>query len=240
MKIGIMQPYFFPYLGYISLIKHTDEFMLFDPVQFIRHGWIERNRILKQNEGWQYIGVPLKKHELSTKIKDIKIDNSQNWQDKLLAQLQHYKKKSPYYKQTIEVVQKGLSETTDNITKLNFNTLKATCDYLNIPFNCSIFSERNLTIEPANAPDEWALNICKALGYDEYWNPPGGQEFFDASKYKSAGVKLVFQKPILEFYSQRRGPENFESGLSIIDVMMFNSPEQINQMLDKYELIIPK
>lgn len=239
MKIGIMQPYFFPYLGYISLIKHTDEFILFDTVQFIRHGWIERNRILKQNEGWQYINVPLLKHELQTKIKDIKIDNSQNWQEKILAQLQHYKKKSPFFNETINVIRQGFSEPTDSITKLNYNTLKATCEYLGIPFNCSIFSERNLKIEEATAPDEWALNICKALKYDEYWNPPGGQEFFDSEKYKNAGINLVFQKPILDYYSQRRGPENFEPGLSIIDIMMFNSPEQINQMLDKYELIIP-
>lgn len=239
MKIGIMQPYFFPYLGYIGLIKHTDEFMLFDPVQFIRHGWIERNRILKPDNGWQYISVPLQKHPFEEKIKDVKIDNSQNWQDKIFAQLQHYKKKAPFYKQTIEVIKKGLAEKTDSITKLNFNTLKAVCEYLNIPCNMSIFSERNLNIDPVNAPDEWALNICKAMNYEEYVNPPGGQEFFDASKYKKAGVKLIFEKPKLEFYSQRRGPENFEPGLSIIDVMMFNSPEQINEMLDKYEHIVP-
>ena len=66
-KVAIMQPYFFPYLGYFSLIKHTDEFILFDPVQFIRHGWIERNRILKPENGWQYISVPLEKHEMQRK-----------------------------------------------------------------------------------------------------------------------------------------------------------------------------
>lgn len=240
MKIGIMQPYFFPYLGYISLIKHTDEFMLFDSVQFIRHGWIERNRILKPDNGWQYISVPLQKHNQLTKIQDIKIDNSQQWQNKILAQLQHYRKKSPFYNQTIDVIKQGMSEKTDSITKLNFNTLKATCEYLNIPFNMSIFSERNLIVEPVKAPDEWALNICKALKYAEYWNPPGGQDFFDASKYQDAGIKLVFQKPVLKFYSQRRGPENFEPGLSIIDVMMFNSVQDINKMLDNYELIVPQ
>lgn len=237
MKIGIMQPYFFPYLGYISLIKHTDEFMLFDPVQFIRHGWIERNRILKPETGWQYISVPLQKHSQTTLIQDIKIDNSMQWQEKLMAQLAHYKKRSPFYKQTIDVIKAGLAEKTDSITKLNYNTLQATCQYLDIPFNCSIFSERDIKIEPVNAPDEWALNICKALKYAEYWNPPGGMEFFDEAKYAKAGIKLVFQKPQLEFYSQRRGPENFEPGLSIIDVMMFNSPADINKMLDKYELI---
>lgn len=236
-KIAIMQPYFFPYIGYISLIKNTDKFILFDVVQFIRHGWIERNRILKPSLGWQYIGVPLVKHERETLIKDIQINNAENWEDRLFAQLQHYKKKSPFYKQTIEVVQKGLDIETDSIVKLNYSTLKAVCEYLEIPFDCEIFSEMNLEIEQVNAPDEWALNICKALNYTEYWNPPGGLEFFNRSKYEKAGVDLKFQKVNVQPYPQRRGPENIETGLSIIDVMMFNSPETIREMLNQYELI---
>ena len=76
MRLGIMQPYFFPYLGYFSLIKHADLFILFDTPQFIRHGWIERNRILKPDVGWMYVSVLLIKHELQTPIKDVKIDNS--------------------------------------------------------------------------------------------------------------------------------------------------------------------
>lgn len=239
MKLGIMQPYFFPYLGYISLIKHTDAFVLFDPVQYIRHGWIERNRILKQNDGWQYIAVPLVKHGMETKIRDIKLDNSQNWQDKILSQLTHYKRKSPFYKETIEVIKKGISKPVTSISELNFNTLKVVCSYLNIGFNCSIFTEMNLDIGEVNAPDEWALRISQLLGATEYWNPPGGQSFFDAEKYRQGGVKLFFHEINLNFYSQRRGVENFIPGLSIIDVMMFNSPERINEMLDDFTLIDP-
>ncbi|MBQ2983378.1 MAG: WbqC family protein [Candidatus Gastranaerophilales bacterium] len=236
-KVAIMQPYFFPYIGYFSLIKHTDKFILFDPVQFIRHGWIERNRMLKPELGWQYISVPLVKHERETLIKDILINNNENWKEKIFAQLQHYKKKSPFYKQAIEVVQKGLDINTDSIVKLNYSTLKAVCEYLEITFDCEIFSEMNLTIDPVNAPDEWALNICNALGYKEYWNPQGGIEFFDVEKYRQSNIEIKFLKHNLPFYSQRRGVENFENGLSIIDVMMFNSKEQINEMLNNYELI---
>lgn len=236
-KIAIMQPYFFPYLGYFSLIKNTNKFILFDPVQFIRHGWIERNRILKQNEGWQYIAVPLVKHERDTLIKDIKINNTENWREKLLAQLTHYKKKSPFYRETIEVIKKGLDCDTDSITGLNYSTLNAVCEYLNIPFNCEIFSKMNLEIEIPNAPDEWALNICKAIKYDEYWNPEGGVEFFDVNKYENAGIDIKFIKHNLSYYSQRRGEENFEPGLSIIDAMMFNAPEKIVEMLDDYVFI---
>lgn len=238
MKLAIMQPYFFPYIGYFSLIKNTDQFILFDTVQFIRHGWIDRNRVLKPNDGWQYISIPLIKHSQQTLIKDIVIKNEANWRDKIISQIGHYKKKAPFYNETLNVVNKAISIDTQDITLLNYNVLKVVCEYLGIKFNCDIFSKMNLDIEAATAPDEWALNICKAINdVTEYWNPQGGVTFFDKFKYDKAGIKLKLLKPHLDFYSQRRGEENFENGLSIIDVMMFNSPEQIRLMLDNYELI---
>lgn len=231
-----MQPYFMPYIGYLSLIKHTDEFILFDTVQFIRHGWIERNRILKQGGDWLYIQVPLKKESRDSLIKDSFIDNSQDWKSKILAQLQHYKKRAPYYQNVVDILQKTFNSEYDTITELNKKSLELICEYLGINRPIHVFSKMNLDIKPANAPDEWALNICQSLGdVDEYWNPPGGQEFFDKKKYDDGGINLVFQKVNLVPYDQKT--DEFIAGLSIIDVMMFNSPEEINTMLDNYELI---
>ena len=236
MKLAIMQPYFLPYLGYFSLIKHTDEFILFDTVQFIRHGWIERNRILKPSNGWQYIMVPLKKYSRETIIKDIEINNDQQWKEKILAQLQHYKKQAPYFSNVIDILNEIFSKEYATIVDLNLASLKTVCNYLGINTPIQVFSLMNIDIEPANAPDEWALNICKALGnVDEYWNPPGGQSFFDRKKYENAGINLKFHSAILTDYDQKRNV--FEPGLSILDVMMFNSIEEINKMLDNYELI---
>lgn len=241
MKVGIMQPYFLPYLGYFSLIKHTDRFILFDPVQFIHHGWIERNRILNPNGGDQYISIPLKKHSLDTLIKDIEIRNDEDWKNKIKAQLVHYKKRAPYYKETMEVLDKILEYETDSIVKMNKHALECVCEYLGIDKKFEIYSEMNLEIETPHAPDEWALNICKALGnVEEYWNPTGGASFFDKSKYDKEGIELKFEGVHLDFYSQRRGVENFVPGLSIIDVMMFNTPEKINEMLDNYYFIEPE
>lgn len=235
-KVAIMQPYFLPYLGYFSLIKHTDSFILFDTVQFIRHGWIERNRILKQNDGWLYIKVPLIRHSRSDLIKDIKIDNSQPWRQKIMSQLECYKKVAPYYDAVMSLLESSLDLEYNNITECDKHTLEKVCAYLGIKRNLEIFSEMKLKIKESHAPDEWALNICDSLGdVDEYWNPPGGQSFFDKSKYEKLGIKLKFQKPILKPYNQKR--LNFEPGLSIVDAMMFNSPKDINIMLDSYELI---
>lgn len=237
MKLGMMQPYFFPYLGYFNLIKQTDFFILSDNVQYIRHGWIERNRILKQNDGWMYIRVPLLSHPYNASIKDIKIDNRTNWQETILKNLLHYKKKSPYYKETVEIVKNVLDTNTESICDLNYKSLYEVCKYLDINFDCKFFTEVNPDIPEVKAPDEWSLYTCIALGYDTYINPPGGIEIYNVEKYKKYNVDIKFLKQNLKFYSQRRGPKNFEPGLSIIDVLMFNSKEEIKLMLEDYTLI---
>jgi hypothetical protein len=230
MKLGIMQPYFFPYLGYYSLIKHTDRFILLDEVQFIRHGWIERNRILKPAEGWQYVGVPLEKFEFGTRIAEARIRNAENWREKLLRQLEHYRKKSPYYAQAIEVIDKAIGIDTDSITELNRNILLETCRYIGIDRQIDVFSNMGLAIDPVTHAGEWALNITKALGGTEYINPTGGVDIFRAEQFAAAQIQLKFLGNKLTPYSQRRTV--FEPGLSIIDVMMFKDPAQICELLD--------
>lgn len=236
MKAGIMQPYFIPYLGYFSLIKNVELFILFDTPQFINHGWIERNRILKPNSGWQYISIPLVKHSRDTRIQDIKINNNIDWRKKIFNQLEHYKKRAPFYNETIKILEKAFDIDTDSITELNKHSLKVICDYIGIELNIEVFSEMNLKIEEVKARDEWALNICKALGdIEEYWNSEGGVDFFDKNKYEKTGIKIKFLKINLPRYKQRR--DDFEYGLSIVDAMMFNTPNEINKMLDNYKLI---
>ena len=118
-----MQPYFLPYQGYFSLIKEVDLFILLDDVQFIRHGWIERNRILKPQESWQYIKVPLVKHPRETKIKDIKISYNEDWRKKMLAQIGHYKKRAPFYREGSELLTRILEFEFSSISELNFHSL---------------------------------------------------------------------------------------------------------------------
>lgn len=244
MKLAIMQPYFMPYIGYFSLIKHTDEFILFDTVQFIRHGWIERNRMLKQTGGWQYIQIPLlKDNGRDTLIKDIRINNAIEWKQKILSQIQHYKKKAPYYWQVIKLLNEVFSEDFIDITHLNKKALQVVCDYLGITREFPIFSEMGIQLDAVNAPDEWALRICEAWNnenrgekVDTYINPIGGTEFFERKKYEEAGIHIAFQQMELPVYRQFESIP-FESGLSMLDVLMFNSSEEVDVMLENYHLV---
>jgi hypothetical protein len=210
-------------------------FISFDSVQQIYHGWLSRNRILKPVEGWQYINVPLVKHSRDTLIKDLFIKNNQDWKGKIIRQLEHYKKNAPYYSIVMEFLNHALLKEFETLADLNLHLIKEVCRYLNIEIKAKVYSEMELDIEAVNAPDEWSLNISKKLMAKEYINLPGGQDFFSKEKFTENGVKLSFIKSQSIKYDQKR--ETFEPGLSIIDVMMFNNRDEINNILDSFEIV---
>jgi len=236
MKLGINQPYFFPYLGFFSLIKHTDKFILLDIVQFVHQSWMRRNRILKQGKSWDYIHLPVQKCSRDTLIKDVLIDNRQSWKKDILNQLHFYRKTAPNYLAVTRLLNDLLENEFTDIVTFNKASLEIICDYLLIEHDFKVFSKMNLSIAKPAAADEWPINICKAMGnVDEYWNPPGGFTFYDRTKYEKAGLTIRFLKNNLTPYNQANNV--FEPGLSIIDVMMFNNIQEIHALLDNTELL---
>ena len=107
-----MQPYFFPALGYFDLMRTTDRWILFDTVQYRRHSWLNRNRILHPASGWQYVSAPLKKHHRDTLIRDVEVREGDEWKRRIVGQLAHYKKRAPYYARTVEWVEDALDTDT--------------------------------------------------------------------------------------------------------------------------------
>lgn len=235
MQAAIMQPYFFPYAGYFALIRHADVFVLFDTPQFIRHGWIERNRIIGPQGDPVYIRVPLEKQSRDTAICDMHVRETDDWRRKILAQLTHYKKRAPFYQEVTELIEESLASGFDTITEVNHATLQSVCRYLGIETPIHIWSQMELEIPPVYAPDEWALQICRAIGATTYINPPGGMSFFNPVKYRLAGLDLRFMRTIASPYRQLE--PGFTPNLSIIDMMMFNSPDTINTMLNQIEYL---
>lgn len=236
MTLGIMQPYFFPYLGYYSLINCANYFILFDTPQYIRHGWVNRNRILSATENPTYITVPIQKTGQQTPINEIKIDNTQNWKKTIIGKLSFYKRISaPYYKDTICLVEDLLVHDYIKLSDLNAFTLKETCQYLGITTKIESFSSLNLTLDNINEPDDWALQITQQLKYDTYINPPGGMSFFVPTKYRNNGIELKFQEFIPTQYAQHIS--HFEPNLSILDCLMFCRPCEILDMLDNYRYL---
>lgn len=233
MKIAIMQPYLFPYIGYFSLIKNTDFFVFFDTPQYIRKGWINRNRILSTNGDVTYFTVPIQKADRNTPINKSVISYNYDWKVKILGQLKIYKK-APNYDKVINLVNDVFNTDTMLISDLAIKSIVKTCKYLDIDIKYDIFSKMNLALPEVKEPDEWALYITKELGYNTYINPPGGMSFFNREKYQINDVDLQFL--VQEIIPYRQNREAFIPALSMIDVMMFCSCNEINEMLCKYKI----
>lgn len=224
-----MQPYFLPYLGYFDLIRNSDRWIVFDTAQYIRHGWVNRNRILHPNEGWQYIGVPIRKHGLRTPINEIEINNSLPWREKIIGQLAHYRRHAPHYEAALGVIRECLIIETDLLGELNVHALSVICSYLRIPFEPEIFSRMDLRLGEIRSPGDWALEISKSMGATEYINPPGGREIFVRENFFRANIALNIRDVAPIEYSCRG--YKFEPRLSIVDTMMWVSREKIADYL---------
>jgi hypothetical protein len=237
MRLGMMQPYFFPYLGYFGLIHATDRWMVFDTPQYIRRGWVNRNRVLSAGKcAWQYVRVPVAQCERSTPIHRVRIHPTQLWREDLLNSLAVYRlKDAPHYAKTIEFLRETLACENKSLAETVVHCLVSCCEYLDLSFRLEFFSNADLLLPTIDAPGQWALETAKALGATSYVNPPGGRSIFNPDAFKKARVALNFLEPTLPAYDQKTA--NFERGLSIIDVLMWNDVATVRDMIADYELI---
>jgi hypothetical protein len=229
-KLGIMQPYFFPYIGYFQLIKATDKFIFYDDVDFIKNGWINRNRILL-NGNPHYITIQLKGASSFKPINEITFTDNRS---KILKTIKLNYCKAPYFNLVMPFLEEVLGLDTNLVSELAIASILKSCEYLGIKSQFEIASERYSETKGLGRAERLKA-ICKINNMRRYINPIGGTELYKKEDFQKDNIELSFIKTGEIKYSQ--GGSEFVPFLSIIDVMMFNSPDEINKMLDDYELI---
>lgn len=226
MKIGVMQPYFFPYLGHFALIASVDEWVVFDVTQYTPKTWMNRNRILHPKEGWQYVTVPLANSSISIKTFEAKVLNLADTKQSIIGKLSHYKKHAPYFYAVNKIVRQAFDTAVDDsLVSVNVSALISVCEYLGIPFSYKIASQLIQEYPKNLSAGEWAPFICKTIGATEYFNPMSGRSLFEPSVFEEMKVSLNFSE--FSEFKYITAPYQYEPHLSILDVMMWNSPEEI-------------
>ena len=229
MRLGVMQPYFFPYLGHFGLIANTDRWIVFDVTQYTPRSWMSRNRVLHPADGWNYVSVPLVHSSTTLRIHEARIADRAGVARSIAGKISHYRRHAPHYARVQALLADTFSQGGDSLVDLNVQGLTAVCRYLDIPLRLQVCSRMDLALPECMAPGDWALEICTQLGADAYLNPASGRTLFDAERYAERGIELAFLE-VGEFV-YKTDPYPFEPGLSILDVMMWNSPQQIRDAL---------
>ena len=229
MTLGIMQPYFMPYIGYWQLMAAVDTYVIYDDVNYIKKGWINRNNILVNNDK-QMFTISLNGASQNKLINEITIADDFTKLRKTIHMAYH---KAPYYNEVVALLDKIFSYQSCNLADFIANSIELVCQYLDIQTKIIMSSD----IEKDNSlkGQDKILEICKLLNADTYYNAIGGQELYDKSVFEKENIKLCFLKSDIPEYSQYKNA--FVPGLSIIDVLMFNSPIEVKQMLTNYKLI---
>lgn len=230
MRLGIMQPYFAPALGYFDLIHLSDRWIVFDTAQYRRRSWMNRNRILHPSEGWQYITAHVNKEPRGTPISAMSLSADPDWRALMLRQLDHYRRTAPHFDVARGLLEDTLADPTDRLAELNVAFMRNACGLLGIRFEPEWFSTMELELGPVEEPGHWALRICEALGADEYVNPPGGEDIFDRGAFEAAGVRLRIRR--FEEMSYDPVGYEYEPQLSLLDVLMWNPVDEIRGHLE--------
>ena len=229
MKLGIMQPYFMPYIGYWQLMAAVDTYVVYDDVNYIKGGWVARNNILLNGQKHMFT-ITLNGASPNKLFNEITIKDDFKKFSRLIESAY---RKAPYYAEVSALLNKIYNYGDKSLGTFMMNSFQVVLDYLEIDTKLILSS----TIEKDNSlrGKDKVKHICHLLGADTYYNAIGGQELYDKNDFRVDGINLQFVQTNLTPYAQL-GNE-FVPGLSLIDVLMFNNPIQVKQMLTNYTLI---
>ena len=227
-SICINQPYFFPYIGFFQLLHASDKFISLEDVNFIPGGWINRNRILINGKP-AYFTVPVEDASQNRPINKTRVHMRSDIRDELLKKLRISYSRAPYYSDTFMLVRNALSTPSDVIADISMQSILEVCNYIGLRKQ---FGKSN--DETGLKGADKIIDICRREGVSEYINLPGGKELYSEDRFAGAGIALKFLKPELNEYKQFGNP--FVPGLSIIDVLAFNPPERVLEMVSNYSL----
>jgi len=232
MKLAIMQPYFLPYIGYYQLIHAVDKFVIFDDVNFINRGWINRNYILVNGERTLFT-MPLKEASQNKLINEINIVSDQKWKQKFLKTIEMAYAKAPFKKNIFPLLSEIVFNSESNCSKFILQSIKKIISYLKI--STEVIPSSAIYKNTEMKGKQRILDICIKEGAKYYINPIGGKELYQKDHFERKGINMAFLKPEIIEYQQFNS--NFVPWLSIIDVLMFNSTEKVKELLNEYMLI---
>jgi len=228
-SMALMQPYFVPYIGYFQLIRTVDLFVVYDGIQYIREGWINRNRILLDGRP-HWLTLPVERGALSDLVSAKRLEerNREKIRRKILTTLRHAYGGAPFLEGTFALAQEILAYEGSGLLDFLMRSLTLVCRRIGIetPIVTASSIERGGT---GLSGQDRVLGICRDAGAARYVNSPGGTGLYDGRAFAAEGIELLFLKPSPRPYSQGGG--KFVPGLSILDVLMWNDPAAVREML---------
>lgn len=231
-RTAIMQPYFFPYIGYYQMAAAVEQFLFYDDVQYIKGGHIARNKLLINGKEWLFT-VPLSGASPNQLIQDVYLDEGKwpQWKDKFLRTIDQNYRKADNFVSGRELLDEVLELPDHRIATLAERSVRLLMERLGRPVRFQRTSEMDLRKDLRF--EERLFHICAKEGIDDYIQSQGGTTLYSTAAWRAKGLSLRFIRPTSMEYP-RKG--HWVPGLSMLDAILHVPFEELNTLLDKYEL----
>lgn len=227
-----MQPYLLPYIGYYQLLACVDRFVVFDDVNFISRGWINRNRILLNGQPYLFT-LPLAGASQNRLICEIELhESTARWREKFMRTVRQAYGAAPQYAAVAPVLERVLWASERGLSAYLCRSLREVSGYLDL--GCEIVESSRCYGNAQLKGQQRILDICRQEAAGCYVNLPGGAALYSPEAFAEQQIELRFLQPREQAYSQG-GPDHIP-WLSIIDVLMFNSVSEVRRLLNEFTL----
>ena len=196
MKVCIMQPYFFPYVGYYQLINICNKFIIYDDVNYINKGWIDRNKININGTDF-YFKIPLQRKSQNQKINTLNIVNDETWKIKFLKTLYINYKRSTFFDEVYPLIEEIVNYQEINLGKYLTNSLRLVNKLLNI--NCEIIVSSEKYHNQNLKSEDRIIDICSQEQATNYYNLIGGKDLYSHENFKINAINIQFVLSNLDY-----------------------------------------
>lgn len=231
MRIAIMQPYYVPYISYFDLIHCVDLFVLYDDVQYSKHGWVNRNRVRcpQSASGWKYLTIPVSLPTHRTPICEVRTAGPGDWPARHVGVLRASFGDRAGEHPLVQAIAASPPMPGEPLGVILERLLRVACADLGIstPIQCS----RTLRPPAGLKGQDRVIALCKLLGASHYLNLAGGRALYDPAAFQQEGITLEF----LPEHSYR-GRDGTLNSLSILDLCLADGSEAVRTYLDARRL----
>ena len=252
MKLAIMQPYFFPYIGYFQLIKSVDKILLYENVNFMLKNWMTRNRMLKINETPFFITIPVHSKSSFKKISEIELVNDERWKKALKKCLIYNYSRSSYFSDVFPKLEGIIDTEATDLHTYNSETIRLIARLLGINTQIENNNQKYLemenelsrkyensdtdeSLEISQRKTERVILITKQEKANIFINAIGGTALYKKSEFADYGIDLYFIKT--QDFTYKQFSKEFYPNLSILDVLLNCGIENTKKLLTNYDLI---
>ncbi len=236
-RVVILQPGYLPWLGFFDLVYKADTFVILDDVQYTVRDWRNRNRIKTPN-GIIWLTVPVRSQNVREKlIKDVEIDNSQDWQRKHLKTFETFYKKARCYHEIIEMLLPVYEKKYKFLIEVDLDIIQRIKSYLSIQSELLFSSE----IPSEGKKDEKLLSICKHLNATHYLSGNAAKNYLREEIFEKEGIKVEWHNYKHPYYEQLWMKEiGFVSYLSVVDLLFNHGPESLAILTNRKTIYKPE